>query len=384
MLLRVGFVSALLAVAAHAARLRQGLTNEVARPTHTKKAALLQQRKGVFSAGGDGPGVIGADPSVEGVVDAGAAQGGTAGLGNAGSFEDEVAPPPKPVQTAAPTLPVGNPTENADRVSMSAQPTQEIVRTDRAGDEVSAQSKGPSRQYDDSDSDANVIMEDGMPDPAEPKESITREDILTTTANREYKAAVQALQKKQRITEAGALNEDLEKHAVPAPIGFGVMPPPQLPAAAVAPQPRPVASLAAAKTSLGTTTHTVEKQQMAVQNGVGVQSQVSAAAHAQTATQTKASGSGVTRPKGWDQCLKFTRYIKSQDVTGVELVRVWKSTCEPAVQAGTATERYRLMCNALGGAVEPYSAQLDYNVEALCDSVLAVFHDVTAVDAKAR
>ena len=40
--------------------------------------------------------------------------------------------------------------------------------------------------------------------------------------------------------------------------------------------------------------------------------------------------------------------------------------------AGTATERYRLMCNALGGAVEPYSAQLDYNVEALCDSVLAV------------
>jgi len=93
---------------------------------------------------------------------------------------------------------------------------------------------------------------------------------------------------------------------------------------------------------------------------------------------------GVTRPKGWDQCLKFARYIKSQDVTGVELVRVWKSTCEPAVQSGSATERYRLMCNSLGGAVEPYAAQLDYNVENLCDSVLAVFHDVTAVDAKAR
>jgi hypothetical protein len=93
---------------------------------------------------------------------------------------------------------------------------------------------------------------------------------------------------------------------------------------------------------------------------------------------------GVTRPKGWDQCLKFARYIKSQDVTGVELVRVWKSTCEPAVQSGSATERYRLMCNSLGGAVEPYAAQLDYNVENLCDSVLAVFHDVTAVDSKAR
>lgn len=93
---------------------------------------------------------------------------------------------------------------------------------------------------------------------------------------------------------------------------------------------------------------------------------------------------GVTRPKGWDQCLKFARYIKSQDVTGVELVRVWKSTCEPAVQSGSATERYRLMCNSLGGAVEPFAAQLDYNVENLCDSVLAVFHDVTAVDSKAR
>jgi len=103
--------------------------------------------------------------------------------------------------------------------------------------------------------------------------------------------------------------------------------------------------------------------------------------------QTKsASGqpTGVTRPKGWDQCLKFARYIKAQDVTGVELVRVWKSTCEPAVQSGSATERYRLMCNSLGGAVGPFAAQLDYNVENLCDSVLAVFHDVTAVDAKAR
>merc|ERR1719152_580221 len=109
----------------------------------------------------------------------------------------------------------------------------------------------------------------------------------------------------------------------------------------------------------------------------------STAAMVQTKTMA-VQPTGVTRPKGWDQCLKFARYIKSQDVTGVELVRVWKSTCEPAVQSGSATERYRLMCNSLGGAVEPYAAQLDYNVENLCDSVLAVFHDVTAVDAKAR
>lgn len=93
---------------------------------------------------------------------------------------------------------------------------------------------------------------------------------------------------------------------------------------------------------------------------------------------------GVTRPKGWDQCLKFARFVKSQEVTGVEMVRVWRSTCEPAVQSGRATERYKLMCNSLSGVVEPYAAQIDYDVEQLCDSVLAVFHDVTAVDAKAR
>jgi len=95
-------------------------------------------------------------------------------------------------------------------------------------------------------------------------------------------------------------------------------------------------------------------------------------------------GSGIAKPKGWDQCLKFARFVKTQDVTGVELVRVWKSTCEPAVQSGRATERYKLMCNSLSGVVEPYAAQIDYDVEQLCDSVLAVFHDVTAVDVKSR
>lgn len=87
-----------------------------------------------------------------------------------------------------------------------------------------------------------------------------------------------------------------------------------------------------------------------------------------------------TRPKGWDQCLKFARYIKGQEVTGVELVRTWKATCEPAVQSGKATARYKLMCNSLTGVVEPFSAQIDYDVEQLCSAVLAVFHDVTAAD----
>jgi len=100
--------------------------------------------------------------------------------------------------------------------------------------------------------------------------------------------------------------------------------------------------------------------------------------------ESGSGSSGISKPKGWDQCLKFARFVKFQDVTGVELVRVWKSTCEPAVQSGRATERYKLMCNSLSGVVEPYAAQIDYDVEQLCDSVLAVFHDVTAVDVKNR
>lgn len=82
--------------------------------------------------------------------------------------------------------------------------------------------------------------------------------------------------------------------------------------------------------------------------------------------------------------MNFARFVKSKEVTGVELVSTWKATCEPAVRSGRATERYRLMCNSLGGAVQPFASQVDYNVEKLCDSVLAVFHDVTAADAQAR
>jgi len=94
------------------------------------------------------------------------------------------------------------------------------------------------------------------------------------------------------------------------------------------------------------------------------------------------SGS-IARPKGWDQCLSFARYVKDREVTGVELVKVWQATCEPAVRSGRATERFRLMCNSVAGVVQPFASQVDYNIEQLCDSVLAVFHDITAGDAEA-
>mmetsp|Transcript_38077 Transcript_38077/g.91384 ORF Transcript_38077/g.91384 Transcript_38077/m.91384 type:complete len:286 (+) Transcript_38077:47-904(+) len=88
----------------------------------------------------------------------------------------------------------------------------------------------------------------------------------------------------------------------------------------------------------------------------------------------------MTRPKGWDQCLKYARFVKGQKVSGDEFVRSWTATCESALKAGHATERYRLMCTSLQGVLQPFAAQSDYSIDQLCDSVLAVFHDVTAVD----
>lgn len=95
-------------------------------------------------------------------------------------------------------------------------------------------------------------------------------------------------------------------------------------------------------------------------------------------TATVASSGGVAKPKGYDQCMHFARYIKAQQVTGVEFVRMWTSSCEPAVISGRATEQYRTMCSSLEGAVQPYASQGDYDETKLCDSVLTVFHDSTA------
>lgn len=94
-------------------------------------------------------------------------------------------------------------------------------------------------------------------------------------------------------------------------------------------------------------------------------------------------GGGLAKPKGWDQCLHFARYVKEREVSGVELVKTWQATCQPAVRSGRASERYRMMCNSMAGAIEPFAAQADYNIEQLCDTVLALFHDLTAADAAA-
>mmetsp|Transcript_20968 Transcript_20968/g.60559 ORF Transcript_20968/g.60559 Transcript_20968/m.60559 type:complete len:297 (+) Transcript_20968:43-933(+) len=75
------------------------------------------------------------------------------------------------------------------------------------------------------------------------------------------------------------------------------------------------------------------------------------------------------------QCMKFALWAKAQDLQGPELVRVWKSTCEPAVMAGAATERYKIMCEALGGAVAEFGKSKDWVPQVACMEVIQVFKE---------
>lgn len=95
-------------------------------------------------------------------------------------------------------------------------------------------------------------------------------------------------------------------------------------------------------------------------------------------TTTPAPPPRVTYPKGWNQCLKFTNYLKAMKVTGMGLIRNIQSTCMPSVQKGTALEAYKFMCMNIGKAVEPFAVSEDYDVYKLCDAVLGVFHGTTA------
>lgn len=250
------------------------------------------------------------------------------------------------------------------------------LRSQRAEEVNVASPEG--QQFDDSDADASEILDNGQP-----QEALTREDMMASNppSAQTVQAAVPQLsavqgqvQQSSMVAAKAAALQQAQQQALEQ----------QLIMQQQLQQQRQQQAAMQQEEAL-------RQQQLVQQQQMQAQQQHASpvASLASTGTLVRYASksgqpTGVTRPKGWDQCLKFARYIKAQDVTGVELIRVWKSTCEPAVQSGHATERYRLMCNSLGGAVEPYASQLDYNVEQLCDSVLAVFHDVTAVDAKAR
>lgn len=191
-----------------------------------------------------------------------------------------------------------------------------------------------------------------------------------------------------KVVHAHAAAAAVQKPAAPYHVTLDLAPPPPItiPSAAAAPATPPIAAIHQQAHVERVVQQESAVQQQATQEAVVQQAIMEQAAHQQVTAESSAKGStptGITRPKGWDQCLKFSRFVKSQGVSGMELVKTWKATCEPAVSSGVATERYKVMCNALGGTVEPFAAQQDYDVEKLCDAVLAVFHDVTAVDVKA-
>ena len=74
--------------------------------------------------------------------------------------------------------------------------------------------------------------------------------------------------------------------------------------------------------------------------------------------------------------MNYARKMKAKMITGQEMIRAWAITCDPVLHVGAGSERYKIMCNSLKGAVEPFSKQTDFNVFELCNHVLTIFHDV--------
>lgn len=75
------------------------------------------------------------------------------------------------------------------------------------------------------------------------------------------------------------------------------------------------------------------------------------------------------------QCMSFANYLKAQDVSGPELIRMWKGSCDPIVAAGKGGGGFSLMCEALGGALEPFVMKQNWPADKTCDAVLKVFNE---------
>mmetsp|Transcript_37686 Transcript_37686/g.82766 ORF Transcript_37686/g.82766 Transcript_37686/m.82766 type:complete len:256 (+) Transcript_37686:30-797(+) len=73
------------------------------------------------------------------------------------------------------------------------------------------------------------------------------------------------------------------------------------------------------------------------------------------------------------QCLSFAKWVKEQHLKGKELVKVWRSTCIPALVGGSPDARFATMCDALGGAASSIAEHEDWSPEVACQSVLRTF-----------
>jgi hypothetical protein len=97
-----------------------------------------------------------------------------------------------------------------------------------------------------------------------------------------------------------------------------------------------------------------------------------AAVHVEQTVATQLPPKGPVQRHG--VCLNFAQWVKGQNVQGPAFVHIWKSTCQPAISAGSATETYEAMCAALGGAVQKFADQ-DWQPNDVCESILQVFHE---------
>eukprot|EP00928_Gymnodinium_smaydae_P092912 TRINITY_DN7689_c0_g1_i2.p1 TRINITY_DN7689_c0_g1~~TRINITY_DN7689_c0_g1_i2.p1 ORF type:complete len:265 (-),score=24.86 TRINITY_DN7689_c0_g1_i2:70-864(-) len=86
------------------------------------------------------------------------------------------------------------------------------------------------------------------------------------------------------------------------------------------------------------------------------------------------------------QCMKFASLLKTHNVRGAELARLWRGTCSPTTtfpspvsNVGVGSAQYARLCNAISAAVAPFvgstAAPLDWNPTDVCAAVLRSFKD---------
>jgi len=99
------------------------------------------------------------------------------------------------------------------------------------------------------------------------------------------------------------------------------------------------------------------------------------------ATQSSKSQGSVMKEKPGPkkmkaQCMSFANYLKAQDVAGPELIRMWKGSCDPIVASGDGGASFTTMCEAMGGALEPFVMKgAGWPPDKVCDAVLKVFNE---------
>lgn len=80
-----------------------------------------------------------------------------------------------------------------------------------------------------------------------------------------------------------------------------------------------------------------------------------------------------SKPDAQEQCLKFATWAKGLNIYGNEVVKVFKRTCAPAVEAGVATESYAQMCAELEPKVAELTKHKDWSPGVACQLLLDHF-----------